>query len=287
MSLILVLFTGIIILSWSSIFVIWIGDLHPLTITFYRLLISGLILLPFSWNKRRETIKQIPKIRWQLFAAALFLALHFYTWITSLQMTTVGNSIFLESTHPLFGWILSAIILKESGSKKLIPAVLIGMIGMLVTVFNDIVGDLHALTGDVFAISSAFFIAAYLIFARQTSQRIQLIPYLSIVYLSAAGMILIILLILSIPFWMIEVEQWGLLILLAIGPNLIGHSILNWASRRMVVYKVNMALLSESIMATIYAALLLDQIPAWNFYLGAVMILFSVYIVFKLDRTST
>ena len=287
MSPIIVLFIGIIILSWSSIIIVWIGDLHPLIITFYRLLISGLVLLPFSLKKRQVTIKQIPKIKWQLFAAALFLALHFYTWITSLQMTTVGNSIFLESTHPLFGWILSAIILKESGSKKLVPAVLIGIVGMFVTVFNDMVGDFQALTGDFFAIASAFFIAAYLIFARQTSQKIQLVPYLSIVYLSAAGMTLIILLILSIPFWIIEIKQWGMLILLAIGPNLIGHSILNWASRKMVVYKVNMALLSESVMATIYAALLLDQIPAWNFYIGAIMILLSVYIVFRLEKTST
>jgi len=39
------LFFGVIILSWSSILVRWMGDIHPLIITFYRLAFSALIIL--------------------------------------------------------------------------------------------------------------------------------------------------------------------------------------------------------------------------------------------------
>ena len=56
---------------------------------------------------------------------------------------------------------------------------------------------------------------------------------------------------------------------------------LNWASRRIPVYLVNMALLSESVLASFYAALLLDEIPPAEFYLGALLIIISITMVFK------
>jgi drug/metabolite transporter (DMT)-like permease len=67
---------------------------------------------------------------------------------------------------------------------------------------------------------------------------------------------------------------------MAIGPNFIGHSILNWASRKIPVYKVNMAFLSEAVLATIYAALLLNEIPPADFYIGAVLILAGIFSIF-------
>jgi drug/metabolite transporter (DMT)-like permease len=55
---------------------------------------------------------------------------------------------------------------------------------------------------------------------------------------------------------------------------------LNFASRYIPVYKVNMALLSESVLATIYAGLLLNEIPGVRFYIGAVLIILAIGSVF-------
>ena len=113
---------GILVLSWSSILIRWMGDIHPLIITFYRLAFSCLIILILI-KKPVKSIKNASIKHYKyLITAGLFLSMHFYTWITSLQLTTVGNSIFLESTHPLFGWILSIIILREKISKIFIPS---------------------------------------------------------------------------------------------------------------------------------------------------------------------
>ena len=274
---VLILLTGILILSWSSIFIRMMQDLHPLTITFYRLGFSCLFLLPFAFPTTKRSVKKISSADIGfLFIAGLFLALHFYTWIYSLQLTSVGNSIFLESTHPLFAWLLSLWFLKEQAEKSFIWAGVAGLAGMFLITRDNLFNASTAFAGDSLAITSALFIAAYLIVARVSGERIPLLRYLFWVYTIAAVIILSVLLLLHIPFWSVSATNWKWLVLLALGPNLIGHSILNWASRRIAVYKVNLALLAEAVLATVYAAFLLGEVPPPNFYPGAFLVLWAV-----------
>ncbi len=272
---------GIFILSWSSIIVRWIGDVDALIIAFYRLAVSALFLLPFALKEKGKAGEGWNKLLPLMLLAGFFLALHFYSWITSLQMTTVGNSIFLESTHPVFALILSVFFLKEKASLSLLPALVLGIAGMYITVFRDIQQNETALLGDALALFSAFCIAAYLLIARYLKKGLPILTYLCIVYGMASFFILGLLFWRGIVFWDLPEQVWMLLLLLALGPNLIGHSLLNWASRRMPVYLVNMALLSESVLAASYAALLLNEIPPPEFYFGALLIIISIVMVFR------
>lgn len=285
MSIYLKLLFGVIILSWSSILVRWMGDIHPLIITFYRLTFSALILLFFIKKPIKSVFKTSIKHSRYLITAGLFLSMHFYTWISSLQLTTVGNSIFLESTHPLFGWILSMVILREKISKIFIPHFLIASIGMYFIISGDLEFSKNALTGDFLAVFSAFCIAAYLIIARILKNKIDFFPYIFIVYGIAAICTLLIILFKGLNFWKIPITGWLLLFMMAVGPNLIGHSILNWASRKIPVYKVNMSFLSEAVLATAYAALLLNEIPPHEFYFGAALILLAIISIFVFEKS--
>ena len=278
---ILILFGGILVLSWSSILIRLLDDLHPLTITFYRLSFSSLFLWPFARKNKKIPRKLASRSRAFLLIGGLFLALHFYTWIFSLQLTTVGNSIFLESTHPLFAWLLSLWFLKEKAGRDLLWAGLAGLAGMFIITSNNLFGAASAFTGDGLALVSAFFIAAYLIIARVSRGGLPILRYLFWVYSLAAGFILITLFLLRIPFWSVSANDWKWLILLGLGPNLIGHSVLNWASQRMPVYRVNLALLAESVLATLYAAVFLMEFPPLRFYPGAVLILVAMYLGIK------
>lgn len=282
------LILAVFIVSWGSILVRWIGDVHPLVISFYRLFFSVLILFPIVLSKKSFKIVPIKKHFTIILLAGFMLALHFYSWITSLQLTTVGRSIFLESTHPVFAVILSFLFLKEKASKAFIPVILLALLGMYLTVYHDININQTALFGDGLAIFSAFCMAAYLIVARKTRLQIPLQYYLLLVYGSAALFLFIAILWMRLNFLIFSSQAWFMLILLALGPNLIGHSMLNWASRKMPVYRVNMVLLSESVLATLMAALFLSEFPDSMFYIGASLILSSIgWIFFKEKFTNT
>jgi len=277
----LVLFAGIFIISWSSILIRWLGELHPLIITFYRLTFSALILLPLA-KKYPIPAKTLQGKKYLLLIllAGVLLSAHFYTWIYSLQLTTVGNSIFLESTHPVFAWLLSYLFLKEGGARRLIVSLLIGVAGMYLIAASDMASGRDALLGDALAVAAAVCLAAYLLIARVMSARMPLLPYLTRVYGTAALLIVPLLIAGRMDVFHLKALDWFLLILLALGPNLLGHSILNWASRRMPVYKVNMAMLGEAVLATFYAAILLNELPGVNFYAGAVLIIMAIVLIF-------
>ncbi len=270
------LFAAVFIISWSSILVRWMGNIDPLIISFYRLFFSALglsLYLKFKPGQRSNIIKT----NWALIGlAGFFLALHFVSWITSLQKTTVGRSIFLESTHPIFAILLSLWFLKEKAPRIFYAFALISLIGIYFTIHRDISGWDKGLSGDMLALFSAFCLAAYLLIARKIGHNIPILRYLLYVYGAAALFIIPFLIFKRLEFWNLSASIWFFLILLTLGPNLIGHSMLNWASRRIEIYKVNMVLLSESVFATFLAALFLKEYPTFEFYLGAAMILAGI-----------
>ncbi len=289
---VLVLLFGVFVTSWSSILIRWIGDVPPLVIAFYRLLFSALVILPFVLKNKKKSrpLKHNAQERIFVFLAGLFLALHFFSWIKSLQLTTVGHSIFLESTHPIFALILSYFVLKEKSSFLTLLGIALALAGMFIIVSEDPKNlSAASFSGDLLAIFSAFCLAAYLLIARMFTHKIALWPYLLRVYATAALLSLFFIFVLGLHPLRIPASSWFFIILLALGPNLIGHSLLNWASRKMPVYLVNLAMQGEAVLATVYAFLLLNEHPGKHFYLGATIIIIAIGFIFlqKKQRMET
>ncbi len=281
----LILLFGVFIISWSSILIRWIGPLHPLIIAFYRLLISVLVLIPLIFANKKKIKFTFGKYHLLFLSSSGFLlALHFFSWIQSLQWTTVGNSIFLESTHPVFAFILSYFILKEKGSRWVVVGILLALGGIFLIVKSDVNSPQLASLGDWLALFSALCLAAYLLIARFYRYKMALLPYLIQVYGAAAIFTFIFILMLKLDFFHIPLQSWFFLFLLALGPNLIGHSLLNWASRKMPVYLVNLSMQGEAVLATLLAALFLQEKPPPLFYLGAFLILMAVSFIFFVKR---
>jgi drug/metabolite transporter (DMT)-like permease len=275
---------GVIVVSFGSLLTRWTGDVPFAVISFYRLVLS----LPFLFviyilRKKPKPLKS-KTFKIQLVFAGFFLAAHFITWIASIQMTTIANSIFLESTHPFFGLILSVIVLKEFPRLTIIPAFFIAFLGMFLIVYSDWNITNSKTLGDLLAISSALFLALYLLIARFNRDNVDLIYYLIYVYGCAAIFCAVYILINNLSFVGYLWNSWLFLLLLALGPNLIGHSLLNWASRKIEIYKVNLMLLLEPVLATLMAIIFLFEFPKINFYLGAALIIFSLLFIIYFER---
>lgn len=279
-----ILILAILILSWSAIIIRWVGDVHPLLIAFYRLLFSTLILSPSVFYRKKITFEFIKKHWKLLFTSGLFLSLHFYTWIASLQTTSVGHSIFLESTHPLFGWILSVIFLKEKGNKYTLIGLLLGLSGMYLIVSENFLSQINSFKGDMLAIFSGFSFAVYLLMARKIGRKIDIFSYVFIIYSISALILGGTALLTRLDFTAISLKSWLFLLLLAIGPNLTGHTILNWISRKIEIYKVNFALLAEPVFSTILAVYIFNEVQGWNFIVGALLVLVSIFSVFEFQK---
>ena len=181
-----ILLGGVLISSFASIITRWTGDVPFAVISFYRLGLSlpFLIIIYLLKNDKKEETSF--HFNYQYVFAGLFLAAHFITWIASLQMTSIANSIFLESTHPIFALLLSIFILKEIPKLSTIPAFIIALIGMFFIVYTEWNPENTKTMGDLLALASALFLALYLLIARFNKDKVNLILYLIYVYGFAA-----------------------------------------------------------------------------------------------------
>ncbi len=278
----LILLIGIIIVSFGSIIVRWTGEVPPGIIAFYRVFLASLLLSVYTFKKDPKRIFNRP--HWQYFIAGALLAIHFITWIASLQITTIAHSIFLVSTHPLFAVLFSGFFLREFPALRTAPSFLIAIFGMYLIVSQDIGGGEYYIIGDLLAVLSAISFAGYLLIARLHRSRGDFLVYLILVYTTAAVVCAGFSLLQGDNFSGYSWTSWLMMVLLAIGPHLSGHSILNWCSRQMAVFKVNLALLLEPVIATIGGILIFNELPRPLFYVGAACILAALLYLLYAER---
>jgi len=274
------LLAAVLAVSWGSILA-RLCDAGPLAVAFWRMTLSTLIVLPFALL---PTPSLQPVLSGRIFAlvagSGLLLALHYATWISSLLYTSVASSVLLVSTQPLFGVVLSRIFLRETASARTVAAVLVSLAGTAVIGWGDLrMGASHWL-GDLLALSGAAFAAGYLLIGRGVRERIGFAHYLARVYVSATIALATILIAAGQAGGAASRTDWHWLILMAVGPGVAGHGLLNWSVRRLRAYVVNAALLGEPILATVYAWLVFGEAPGGHVYLGGILVIVGLVWVF-------
>ena len=271
-----ILLAGVAVAASASLLIRWAGAVPFAVIAFYRVLFSTAVLIPVYAKKKGLSGLGLRVLRWEYALAGLFLAGHFITWIASLQLTSIANSIFLQGTHPLFAAIFSALFLKEVPRKATFPFFILAGIGMYLIVSSDLGLSQGKVLGDFLAIASAALVALYLMIARMFKRDPDFTRYLIEVYGAASLFCLIYILLTGDSLVGYSAVSWVMIVLLALGPNLIGHSLLNWASRHIEIYKVNLALLLEPVLATLGGMAFIGEFPGKSFYMGAGLIILSV-----------
>lgn len=287
MSVYIGLFIAVLAVSWSSIFIRWCGDTSPIIISFYRMLWSALLFGIIVRVKSRSAPFFGPlewKDRGLILLAGILLALHFVTWIFALQLTTIAHSLLILSSQPVFALILSPFILKERGGWRAVVAVLITITGVTLIVWQDFGFELEQVWGDLLSLASALFVTLYIFIARFLRGKIELLPYLMMVYGSAAVTLIVVSFFGDYPIIDYPFKIHLLMLLLALVPTGIGHSLLNWSARHIEVYKVNIASLGELVLASIMAFIFFGEKPYGIFYFGAGLILVGILLAISEEK---
>src|SRR5215216_2554523 len=119
------LITAILAVSTSSVFIRFAqADAPSLVIAALRLTFATLMLAPIVILRHRTELLNLTGADLSLgLVSGLFLALHFGTWISSLEYTTVASSVVFVSTGPLWVALLSPMLLDE----RLTGAAIVGL----------------------------------------------------------------------------------------------------------------------------------------------------------------
>ena len=271
------IFIAIVAVSFGAILIRLADDAPILTIATWRLVVSFILLAPLALQ-RRATAALSHRERLLSILSGVFLALHFILWISSLSYTSVASSVVLVSTNPIFVGLGSRFLLKERFSRSLALAILLSVSGGFLIGWGDIRIGGEALYGDLLALGGAVMASAYYLLGRRVRQHAPLAGYIFLSYGTAAVLLLAVCLALRQPLTGFSNTTYLYLVLLAVGPQLIGHSTFNWALKYVSASTVAILILGEPICASLFAYLILGEGLTLLKGIGAMIILIGIYL---------
>lgn len=270
---------GIIAISTASIF-IKLCDAPALVIAAYRLTLASLLLLPFAGYKKVWKGWSGSELRW-LILSGIFLALHFAFWIASLKFTSVASSVVLVSTNPLFVGLGAWLFFKEYLGFNLILGIILSVLGCGLISFGDMALSKEALMGDGLALMGAITASGYLLVGRKMRKGQNLLSYIFPVYSAGAIVLITISLAFQKPFFGYSSSTYLFLFLLAIIPQLIGHTTFNWALKYLPASMVAIAILGEPVGSTILAFFVLGEGLTPLKIIGGILIFAGILIALR------
>jgi len=207
--------------------------------------------------------------------SGLALAAHFWTWIASLQYTSVASSVVLVSLKPVFAWGIAALWLREHPTRREKWGIIVAVLGAILIGVADARGAVGAIGGDVLALTGALAAAIYYVIGRRVRATVPVWTYATVVYTVAAAALAGLAIGSRVPFTGYPSSDWAVFLALAAGPMLIGHTGLNYALKHFRATTVNVAALGEPVGATILAWLIpsIHEIPAPLAMIGGVVTL--------------
>jgi len=265
-----------------------------------RLTIASLILAPFALTRYRSVLRRLSRREWVLaLLSGLFLALHFATWITSLEYTTIASSVVLVTTTPLWVAILAPLVLRERLGTAAVVGMILALTGGVIVGLSDAcawqAGALAcpllrtffggtAFLGDFLALAGAWMAAGYMLVGRKLRAKMELVPYIFVVYGMAAVVLIVIMLGMGESPLGLPPLAYLWFALLALVPQLFGHSIFNWALKYLPASFVSVTLLGEPVGSTILAYFIFQEQPGWVKIGGAVLILAGIWLAARGEK---
>jgi drug/metabolite transporter (DMT)-like permease len=271
---------GIAAISFSPILV-RVAALPALALAFWRCFAGAALLAPFA---RRWTGGGRAEVA-RLLAAGVFLAVHFALWNASLALTSVAASTTLVSCSPLFVG-LGGRLLGEPPNRRAWLGIAVAVAGAAVIGLGDARIDVggRALLGDALAFAGSAAMAGYLLLGRAARRRLPVATYAASVYGVAAAVLLPACLLTGAALGGYPAGSWLALAAIVAGPQLLGHTVFNALLARVSATVVAVAILAEPVGATALAWLLLDELPAATFWLGAPLVLTGVWLTVTGER---
>jgi drug/metabolite transporter (DMT)-like permease len=267
------LWIGVISASVSAILIRYADGAEPLAISFWRCAAGAIVLLPFA----RAGLGALEPGTWRMPAVAgAFLAVHFATWITSLELTTVASSVLLVSTTPIFVALAAWLLLKERVQARGWGGVLLAFAGTVLVAGGDLSGS--SLDGNLLALIGGATAGGYVLAGRSARQDIGILEYAVIAYASAGALLLAACLVEGVELWGFDARTWWAITGIVIGPQLLGHTMINLVLKDIDVTTVSVSIMAEPVIATALAFVLFDEVPPALLYPGGAAILAGIYL---------
>ena len=284
----LILLISVISVSFAAILIVS-TDAPPLTISFYRMFFTTLIIFPILLLSKKSIIElfNLPlKNIFYMIIIGIILALHFSLWITSLKLTSVASSVILVASHPIIVGPISHYFLGEKLSRINILGITLAIFGVIILVYGNYgfaLLTIDTFEGNLLAFLGGVAAAFYIIGGRILRKTTSLLTYTFIVYSVSTMVLFLICIIFNSPLFNLEIKDYQIILLMAIVSGIFGHTLYNWVLKYIKTSVVSIALLGEPIGSTFFAVIIpwINQIPSEYTLFGGIIIFIGIYMTAK------
>jgi len=242
----------------------------PMEIAAARLCIAAVLMWPIAigahgFGVLAQILERFDRqlLRW-ISLAGLSLGAHFALWISSLDHTSVASSVALVTTNPIWVALAAWLCFGERPKARVWLAIGLSMLASVLISWNDLLDEasLSGLWGNLLALLGAMAMSGYLLAAKAVQQHrpdLPLLAYVAAVYSLAALALALVLGLSGKPWWQLAAPAWPALAMLALGPQVLGHTLINFALRRLSPTTVAIAILGEPVGAALLAWIMLGE----------------------------
>lgn len=284
MSSYLLVLLGVVMVSYSGPLVKGglLAGANPASMAFTRMLLSAVMMLPLLCIHRKgqseapiRSLRRMTRTQWLWsLAASGFLAVHYLTWMTSLDATSTFASVALVCTQPLFVAAVSGLFLKERMPRQAIPGAIVALIGAALIGLNSLTGMSGDIGGDLLALAGAACMAGHWLCNRYARRTTEAEPFAFLLYAQTA-----LLLLLTMPLtggFQMTGQSWLYAFGLAAGCTLLGHLMFTIALGKVSATVVSFAILGEPVGAMLWSMLMFGEIPTPLLIIGGAVVLIGL-----------
>jgi drug/metabolite transporter (DMT)-like permease len=250
-----------------------------LAIAFWRNALAVGVLMPVTLTRRRDELRQLDRYRVGVCAlAGLALAVHFATWVPSVKLTTAATATALVCTQPVWAALI-ALGRRVPVAATTWVGIVTAVVGAALATGADLTVSSRAVTGDLLAIGGGLAAAVYTTLGEHARTRTSTTTYTTVCYSVCALALGAACAVGRIPVHGFAARTWLAIGGLAVGAQLLGHSLVNYALHRVSATTVSVLLLFEVPGAALLAWAWLGQVPPGRSLPGLALVVAGVGVV--------
>ncbi|MGC9667896.1 DMT family transporter [Planosporangium sp. 12N6] len=250
-----------------------------LAIAFWRNALAVGALAPVTLTRRRGELRGLDRrTGWACVLAGVALAAHFAAFVSSAKLTTAAAATAMVCTQPVWAALIAA-ARRVPVAAMTWAGIGVAVLGAALATGADLTVSGPAVTGDLLAVAGGVAGAVYTTLGERARANTSTTVYTTICYAACAVVLGAGCLAGGVPLHGFEPGAWLAIGALTLGPQLLGHSLLNFALHRVSATTISVLLLLEVPGAALLAWAWLGQVPAARSLPGLAVLVAGVAVV--------
>ena len=278
---IILLSVGIFTLSLAGV-LIKLANASVYGVAFYRLFIAAVVVGVISIKDVKEGFRTVDKktFMWMLLGGVIF-SFHLMLWIYGLKTVGVFEGMVVMASNPIYACLGAYFIFKEKPRSNFMLSFVIAFIGTVLIFWDGLLDFKSGFTGVLCIFISTLLFAAYVLTGKKIRTNASSGFYIFVLYLSAAAVCFIGMLITGAPIVSYSGRSYFFFILLALLPTVIGHGSLNHCVAHFRASTITILTLMEPVIGSVAAYFVLGEDLYSLAALGFIFIIIGVGLLFK------